>query len=70
MDPLGVPLHVLCDFGILPVILKIRIFAPFDLFYHSLQLSYLLRFRSRPQDPTLLIIGAKQSFYTKSGHYF
>ena len=40
------------------------------MFYDSRQLSYLFRFHLRPLNPTLPLIGVKQSFYTKSGHHF
>ena len=49
---------------------KICALTPFHWFYLTLQLLCLLRPHSRPQNPTFLMLGAKQSFYTKSRHNF
>ena len=50
--------------GGLSNILKIHVLTPFDQ-SPTLQLSCLLRPRSRPRNPTLLTLGAKQSFLHK-----
>ena len=56
MGPFGGSFVVFCvTWGNYLIFWKIRVLAPFDLFYHYLQLSCLLRFRPKPRNPTFII---------------